>query len=323
MKSQSFTNLFLLSSGLTRFNRSSSESETVAGGGIKDDDDVGEDEGKAVKSVEWVGAPLLAPGKVVFLYQKNGSYKACLGNHRMSTMRTLFLSVNRKAKDHSLESYIAAIRTLRSTRCTNNDSTGSILPLQASLSIATYTKQFAQLSYKQTTSGGCDGLLDREPYRHFGLRPVAQRAPPEYRPASYSSDVNVHLDAEEHGSQYGSRSSVESTTTSTIATTTVAAVPSPSSFVSMKNFTRCEVCALDCSWAYVTHSDSTRAMVTHNCRACGFIVCSVCAPAGESIPGDGVNKFEVLSDLRISLPALGMIVRQRVCIPCYLDCYHL
>lgn len=49
----------------------------------------------------------------------------------------------------------------------------------------------------------------------------------------------------------------------------------------------CSVCGLDVTWPYVLHSDASRAVVAHNCRKCGEVVCSLCSPAGDSLPGDG------------------------------------
>jgi hypothetical protein len=86
---------------------------------------------------------------------------------------------------------------------------------------------------------------------------------------------------------------------------------------------RCAVCELNPTWAYITHSDSTRAFVSHICSICRKICCSVCAPAGEQIPGDGVNQFETLQDFRIPIPSLGMLDPHRVCHPCYMSCYSL
>merc|ERR1711988_659327 len=85
----------------------------------------------------------------------------------------------------------------------------------------------------------------------------------------------------------------------------------------------CSVCGLDPTWSYITHSESTRADVTHVCSACRKYCCSVCSPAGEQIPADGVNKFETLQDVRIPIPSLGMLEPHRVCLPCYHNCYKL
>ena len=66
------------------------------------------------------------------------------------------------------------------------------------------------------------------------------------------------------------------------------------------------LCGFDCSWLYITHSDAARALVTHTCSSCGKTVCSVCAPAGDVIPGDGFNKNQTLKDYRICLPLKGL-----------------
>ena len=47
----------------------------------------------------------------------------------------------------------------------------------------------------------------------------------------------------------------------------------------------CYVCELDTTWSYITHSAATRAYVSHVCSACQRYCCSICAPAGEKIPG--------------------------------------
>lgn len=49
----------------------------------------------------------------------------------------------------------------------------------------------------------------------------------------------------------------------------------------------CYLCGLDTTWPYMMHSDASRATVTHNCMACGEVVCSACSPAGDQLPGDG------------------------------------
>jgi hypothetical protein len=38
---------------------------------------------------------------------------------------------------------------------------------------------------------------------------------------------------------------------------------------------------------------------------CGHIVCAVCSPSGDQVPGEGLGEFETLSDLRAPLPQLG------------------
>ena len=63
--------------------------------------------------------------------------------------------------------------------------------------------------------------------------------------------------------------------------------------------------------------------VTHVCSACGELCCVVCAPGGETIPGDGFNQNEILQDCRISIPSRGMLEPHRVCLPCYHMSYKL
>ena len=60
----------------------------------------------------------------------------------------------------------------------------------------------------------------------------------------------------------------------------------------------CYLCGLDVTWPYMLHSDASRAMVTHNCRSCGEVVCSACAPAGDTVPGDG-KFWSLLFSLRM------------------------
>jgi len=81
----------------------------------------------------------------------------------------------------------------------------------------------------------------------------------------------------------------------------------------------CSVCGLEVTWPSIMHSDASRALATHNCSACGRIVCTLCAPAGEQIQGDGINRKYKVSDYRIALPWLGLYSPQRVCLHCYYD----
>ena len=85
----------------------------------------------------------------------------------------------------------------------------------------------------------------------------------------------------------------------------------------------CVVCELPTNWAYIAHSSATTARVTHTCRACGDIVCAICSPAGDMVQGDGLNRQEQLADRRISIPAIGVFERERVCLPCYFQSYFL
>lgn len=59
----------------------------------------------------------------------------------------------------------------------------------------------------------------------------------------------------------------------------------------LQQWVPCSVCGLDVTWPYVLHSDASRAVVAHNCRKCGEVVCSLCSPAGDTLPGDGKSTF--------------------------------
>ena len=80
-----------------------------------------------------------------------------------------------------------------------------------------------------------------------------------------------------------------------------------------QKYKNCSVCKEDVTWPYLTSSDACRATATQNCGACGKIVCNICAPAGESIPGEGVNQTIVLDDLRLPLPSRNLYTPQRLC----------
>lgn len=87
-------------------------------------------------------------------------------------------------------------------------------------------------------------------------------------------------------------------------------------------WTPCSVCGLNVTWPYMVHSEAARAMVTHHCAVCGHVVCTYCAPAGDVVPGDGLNQTLTLKDMRISLPWIGVFTPQRVCLHCYFDSSH-
>jgi hypothetical protein len=85
----------------------------------------------------------------------------------------------------------------------------------------------------------------------------------------------------------------------------------------------CGVCQADCMWPFITKNLPSRVAGTHNCKLCGSIVCVICAPAGESIPGEGIGQVDQLKDIRISLPKQGFQGEpQRVCRPCYFNSYN-
>lgn len=84
-----------------------------------------------------------------------------------------------------------------------------------------------------------------------------------------------------------------------------------------KDYAPCGICGEDLVWPFITKSLACRATNTHNCAACGIVVCTVCAPAGDKIPGDGVNTYDDLEDMRVVLPALGIYTKTRVCRSCY------
>lgn len=84
----------------------------------------------------------------------------------------------------------------------------------------------------------------------------------------------------------------------------------------------CNVCGLDVTWPYMLHSDAARAMATHYCSVCQAVVCTYCAPAGDVIPGEGLNQTVTLRDMRLTLPWLGIFTPQRVCWQCYFDSSH-
>ena len=91
----------------------------------------------------------------------------------------------------------------------------------------------------------------------------------------------------------------------------------------LSTFSRCSVCDCPPTWMYILKSAAALSRVAHNCRACGKVVCAVCAPAGDEIPDEGVNKKQSLPDRRLPLPGVGLFTEQRVCKTCYIQSYYL
>jgi len=85
----------------------------------------------------------------------------------------------------------------------------------------------------------------------------------------------------------------------------------------------CHVCKNPPTWPYVMRGPASASLVAHNCRSCGLVACSVCAPAGDEVPGEGINRTTTLSDGRIALPSIGLFKAQRVCKICYHQSYFL
>lgn len=86
---------------------------------------------------------------------------------------------------------------------------------------------------------------------------------------------------------------------------------------------KCNLCEINPTWAFITHSDSTRGVVSYSCSVCLRVCCAICAPAGDSVPGDGPNVYETLQDCRIPLPSMFKMEPQRVCLSCYFTSYEL
>lgn len=111
---------------------------------------------------------------------------------------------------------------------------------------------------------------------------------------------------------------------------TLSLLTTPSSSLTLSNLSSqsssqwncCTVCGLDCNWAYILKSNGNRAQVSHTCGVCRKIVCTLCAPAGDSIPADGFNATVTLSDWRICVPSLAILQPTRVCAHCYFDSYN-
>ena len=93
-------------------------------------------------------------------------------------------------------------------------------------------------------------------------------------------------------------------------------IPAPQRPYVDGKFVPCGVCKEDVVWPFLTKSTASRAIATSNCALCGKIVCNVCAPAGELIPGDGIGTECRLADLRSPLPSQGLYTPQRLCLPC-------
>jgi len=107
------------------------------------------------------------------------------------------------------------------------------------------------------------------------------------------------------------------TSTATSTATATATVADGST-----GWTPCHVCGTDTTWPYTLKSSLTRSSGTHHCVACGQVCCSVCAPAGDAIPDDGINKTVATDDLRVPLPLSGHLTPQRVCLPCFFQSYN-
>lgn len=89
-------------------------------------------------------------------------------------------------------------------------------------------------------------------------------------------------------------------------------------------YRKCGVCGFDTNWPYILKSDANRGLVSHNCSICGLLVCAVCGPAGDSIPGDGFNTTVTLPNWSLAAPlSIGGVVAKRVCAMCFLDSYNI
>ena len=85
----------------------------------------------------------------------------------------------------------------------------------------------------------------------------------------------------------------------------------------------CHICHKSPAWPYILKSPANISRVADNCRACGNVVCVICAPAGDEVPDEGINNYRKLPDRRLALPGIGLFTEQRVCMICYSQSYFL
>ncbi len=100
-------------------------------------------------------------------------------------------------------------------------------------------------------------------------------------------------------------------------------VPVCPHIVDSRHLRTCEICLSDVTWPFITHGSASVANVSQNCSVCGIVVCAICSPAGDRIPGNGINETITLADWRICVTEKGMTKPERVCVHCYLNAYNL
>mmetsp|Transcript_11824 Transcript_11824/g.19250 ORF Transcript_11824/g.19250 Transcript_11824/m.19250 type:complete len:1123 (-) Transcript_11824:165-3533(-) len=81
-------------------------------------------------------------------------------------------------------------------------------------------------------------------------------------------------------------------------------------------YASCYLCEQDVTWCYITSSISCRAAATHRCGFCNQIVCSVCAPIGDEIPGSRGDTI-TLPDKRLVNMGYHHSSPQRICYACF------
>jgi len=241
---------------------------------------------------------LVPPGKIVHIYSNSsGSYSASLCNHRLPALRRLKLLFDKGLDDHHMSSHWAAFRNMRAKRGfeASSRALGRSLtnPLPSTLRCS--IKKTASSADMKSAGGGAVAALAS----------VAEPAP---APA-YSSFADLRLAGDPPRSPASALQSSSSTSVTKVA--------------QVSPWVSCEVCELDVTWPCVSHSDATRSRQAVNCSNCGCVCCVVCAPAGDTVLGDGIQEKITLPDWKIAIPSLGHIVPTRVCAHCYLDSYSI
>ena len=195
-------------------------------------------------AAENIGHRMYVAGTIIYLFENHGLNRAAVISCTHSYLNRMRLSIDRKAGDHKLHNYLAALRSVKMQY--NLLSSSSAAPaLRAS-----------QLMQSHDATGDKGACVVRN---------------------------------EMHGGTY----------------------------------VHCHVCKNPPTWLYIMRGSASASLVAHNCRACGLVVCSVCAPAGDEVPDEGINRTTTLPDRRISLPGIGLFKEQRVCKICYHQSYFL
>jgi hypothetical protein len=186
---------------------------------------------------------LVPPGRIVHLFKENGIYRASELSHEHPTFRTLSPCVERGVTDHYMSSYWSAYRAIVVASGRYN-------------SVITGGAPDRQAHVTGGAGAGASGGAGVRQQARSAYPPVWQsirRARSTSRPASASATAGA-------GAGVNTSAFEDMKCSDTVEDT--GELPDTGG----SPWTPCCVCQLDCTWAYILHSEASRALVTHHCR---------------------------------------------------------
>lgn len=264
-------------------------------------------------------ADMVVPGIIVHFYRcRGGKYKASVIQHSHPTLKELRLVPSAILRDHDMATHFLAMRSVRQRYKldkTNSGSGGTIKPsprksilLSDAASLTNTTERELVRRLSETIPPDLNLFRNNDMNnRNVGTRTSTTSVggvTVDGKVDMKNEDNSITAERESSQSENSVKQSIEDMNSTKSNPSIPTSYTSTSSRVMLSI---CTICQNDVTWPYITHGDATRGGVTHYCGLCQRVVCTICSPAGDKIPGEGWNTTVQLRDWRLVVPSTGML----------------